>query len=161
MYLLPYPQPNVKDGSNVFKFHINVSMLADKYDCPSLRNAAVAKFHRSANVFHKYWQIQDTLDNLISAIAELCGPDAQQAADLYLRNEALSFCAANHGRIFINVEFQKKVQDSSLFDGEAMAKLLSEVGELALKKENSRVPAHYPIFGQHLNYPSHGAPAVP
>lgn len=82
MYLLPYSQPNVKDGSNVFKFHINVFMLADKYDCPSLRNAVVAEFRRSANVFHKYWQIQDTLDNLISAIAELCGPDAQQVAYL-------------------------------------------------------------------------------
>jgi hypothetical protein len=54
MYLLPYPQPKAKLRSNVFKFHTDVFMLADKYDCPSLRNAAVAGFRRSADAFHTH-----------------------------------------------------------------------------------------------------------
>jgi hypothetical protein len=142
----------------MFKFHIDVFMLADKYDCPSLRNAAVAGFRRSTDAFRRLWQRQSILDDPIEAIAELYGPDAQQAAVLSLRNEALSFCAANYTKIFIYERFQERVKDGSLFDGEAMAKLLSDVGELASKKENSRTPAHYP---QQLNYPSHGALAVP
>jgi hypothetical protein len=107
MYLLPYSQPKAKDGSNIFKFHIDVFMLADKYDCSSLRNAAVSEFRRSAEAFNTHWQTQDILDNLIEAIAEICGPEAHQAADLSLRDEAFSFCAAHYPRIFVYAEFQK------------------------------------------------------
>jgi hypothetical protein len=100
MYLLPYSQPKAKAGSDVFKFHIDIFMLADKYDCPSLRNAAVAEFHRSADAFHAHWQIQNTLDHLTSAIAELCGPDASHFQCKPARYSALYF-------IFLQDKLQK------------------------------------------------------
>jgi hypothetical protein len=147
MYNLPYSQQKVDYESDMFKYHIDVFMLADKYDCPSLRKAAVSKFRRIADEFDSHWQFEEDPAMLINAIATICGPDAQQTADRSLRYETLKFCATNYIRIFTYREFQERVRDESLFDGDAMAKLLVNVGSIASKKEHrSRLPDGYPDY---------------
>jgi hypothetical protein len=105
MYNLPYSQQKVDSESDMFKFHTDVFMLADKYDCPSLRMAAVSNFRRTADEFDTHWQIEEKPATLINAIANICGPDAQQTADRTLRYEALKFCATSYIRIFTYREF--------------------------------------------------------
>jgi hypothetical protein len=137
MYNLPYLQPNIKEEGNLLNFHVDVYMLADKYDCPSLRNVAVINFRRTADRYLSSWGLRVTLDkcSLFKTIAEFCGPDAQQTADLSLRHEALKFCAFNYASFFTHKDFQKQVKDGTMFDADAMAELLMNVGSLALEKD--------------------------
>lgn len=136
MYNLPYSQSKVF-GSDMLKFHVDVFMLADKYDCPSLRSAAVSNFRRTAD-----WSISSgfttAFGSLIKNIANLCGSDAVQTADPSLRDTALNFCAVSYTKLFTYVEFRAQLHDGSLFDADAMTKLLVNFGELALKKDGPR-----------------------
>lgn len=79
MYNLPYTDSlQSNDSDELFKLHVETFFLADKYDCPSLRRAAVSNFHDAAT---------KALDSgrlilLNNTIATLCGPDARQTADI-------------------------------------------------------------------------------
>lgn len=102
MYNLPYLQPKIKEESNLLKFHVDVFMLADKYDCPCLRSAAITNFRRAADRYVSSRGLRKTLvrSTLFKTIAEFCGPDAQQTTGLSLRHEALKFCAFNYASSF-------------------------------------------------------------
>lgn len=107
MYNLPYSHlPETKDENFMFEFHIKVFMLADKYDCPSLRSAAVSNFCqclcRCTDNLSNGWSSQDTPDppTVYKAIANICGPPARLTADLSLRHEVSKFCALNYHKMF-------------------------------------------------------------
>lgn len=148
MYNLPYSRLlETKDENSMFEFHIKVFMLADKYDCPSLRSVAMPNFRRCADNFINGWSSKDSPDapTLYKAIANLCGPPARLTADLSLRHEALKFCAENYNKLFSWPMFRQHVVDGALFDTDAMKKLLVIMGQLALEKDSSHAsssPVH-------------------
>ncbi|KAG9841761.1 hypothetical protein KCU98_g8725, partial [Aureobasidium melanogenum] len=139
MYNLPYSQ-SLKSGSgvNAYKFHFDVFMLADKYDCPSLRHAALTNFRLAADnsldKFRPYDRSTSAL-SLIETIPHLCGPEAVQPADSSLRNEVLNFCVVNYTKMFEDALFRDRIKDGSMFDEDAMVKLLGNIGAVALKKQ--------------------------
>ncbi|KAG9695742.1 hypothetical protein KCU95_g3289, partial [Aureobasidium melanogenum] len=131
MYNLPYTDSlQSNDSDELFKLHVETFFLADEYDCPSLRRAAVSNFHDAAT---------KALDSgmlilLNNTIATLCGPDARQTADISLRTAALNFCATNYNKLFEWALFRKKLREGNLFDVDATNKLLEKIGALALKQ---------------------------
>ncbi|KAG9667784.1 hypothetical protein KCU99_g739, partial [Aureobasidium melanogenum] len=135
MYNLSYSPSKFKNVSKLLKLHIDVFMLADKYDCPSLRRAAASNFHDAAD---KALDIgMPTF--LMKTIPAICGPDACQTADLSLRDTLLSFCATHYARLFRFDIFRDALRDGKLFDVDATTKLLEKVGAIALPKQaNSR-----------------------
>lgn len=152
MYNLPYSQSLKSDScDNVYKFHFDVFTLADKYDCPSLRHAAASNFRRAADESINKLYSFDGLSNvllLIEIIPHLCGPDARQSADSSLRDEVLNFCVINYTKMFEIAQFREQLKDGNMFDEDAMIKLLSKIGALALRKQaqpNFDPPAQFPI----------------
>jgi len=138
MYNLPYSQAKAF-GSDTLKFHLDIFILADKYDCPSLRSAAVSSFRHTADL-----SITSGFNlgfgSLITNIANLCGSDAVQTADSSLRDTALNFCAVNYSKLFTYIDFRVQLRNGSLFDTDAMHKLLITLGELASEKDRSLDP---------------------
>ncbi|KAH0370526.1 hypothetical protein KCU65_g2572, partial [Aureobasidium melanogenum] len=131
MYNLPYTDSlKSDDRDELFKLHVETFFLADKYDCPSLRRAAVSNFHDAAT------KALDSgmLPLLNNTIATLCGPDARQTADVSLRTATLDFCATNYNKLFEWALFRKQFKKGNLFDVDAANKLLEQIGTLALKK---------------------------
>jgi len=140
MYNLPYSQAKAF-GSDTLKFHIDVFMLADKYDCPSLRSAAVSSFRHTADLSITSG-FNTGFGSLINNIANLCGSNAVQTADPSLRDTALNFCAVNYSKLFTYIDFRVQLHAGSLFDTDAMHKLLITLGELASEKNRSLDPSH-------------------
>lgn len=161
MYNLPYSQ-SLKSEScdNVYKFHFDVFMLADKYDCPSLRHAAASNFRRAADEsLNKRYQFggPSNMLLLIEMIPQLCGPDARQTADSSLRNEVLNFCVVNYTKMFEIAQFREQLKHGDMFDEDAMIKLLGKIGAIALRKQAQANLANYgPAVGGCL--PSHRYP---
>ncbi|KAG9601351.1 hypothetical protein KCU77_g2900, partial [Aureobasidium melanogenum] len=135
MYNLPYSPSKFRKISELLKLHIDVFMLVDKYDCPSLHRTAASKFHDAAN---KALDIGiPTL--LMKIIPALCGPDARQTADLSLRDTLLSFCATHYAKLFQFDIFRDSLRDGKLFDVDATTKLLEKIGAIMLQEQaNSR-----------------------
>lgn len=156
MYNLPYSQ-SLKSEScdNVYKFHFDVFMLADKYDCPSLRHAAASNFRRAADESLNKRYSFDGPSNmllLIEVIPHLCGPDARQTADCSLRNEVLNFCVVNYTKMFEIAHFREQLKDGIIFDEDAMIKLLGKIGAIALRKQHKPTSALLSVFQSHPTY---------
>ncbi|CAC9892177.1 unnamed protein product [Aureobasidium pullulans] len=120
MYNMPYGQhPNNQIRS--LQHCIQVFTIADKYDCPLLRETAVTQFTlKSAKLLYTLDATWGTIPNLIvHCIPRLCGPDAPQLADSSLRNRMLEICMARYGRLAQEDVFKKEMQAGRLFDGDA------------------------------------------
>ncbi|THX14496.1 hypothetical protein D6D13_02705 [Aureobasidium pullulans] len=130
MYNMPYGQhPNNQIRS--LQHCIQVFTIADKYDCPLLRETAVTQFTlKSAKLLYTLEATWGTIPNLIvHCIPRLCGPDAPQLADSSLRNRMLEICMARYGRLAQEDVFKKEMQAVRSFDGDAAVKILARVSQ--------------------------------
>lgn len=156
MYNLPYSESlEPTSADNVYKVHFDVFMLADKYDCPSLRQAAVSNFRRTADKsvrkLSHYYRSTNML-SFIEIIPHLCGTDARPTADSSLRNKALKFCVVNYTKLFELTSFREQLKDGNMFDEDAMVKLLGKIGAIALRKQAQADSTNYVRFPVPSNY---------
>lgn len=120
---------------------LRVYMMADKYDIPVVRIAAVKEVRDF--LYDLYGSIPDEDESVFDVpdwIAKICGPDAPQLADPTLRELLFSWVSQRFDKLMQDPDFSAKIEDGSLLDAELTAELLSHLGaEIShLKKKTSK-----------------------
>ena len=105
-------------------------MLADKYDVPSVRRAALLCAKDDLTCCKPPCTESHEFDCYHTAawIANICGPGAPQLADGAMRNVLFEWVSSNFDHLSQDYVFTEKIKDGSLLDTELNAKLLLELG---------------------------------
>lgn len=98
--------------------HLDVFIVADKYDVPSLRHKVVPKF---AGLMEISWNTED----FVASMQRLCGPDAVQLADNSLQAVAAEFFANNISKVRQHAALVRMIQEDKSFAGRVLAGLLN------------------------------------
>lgn len=135
IYGMPFGDPDLNNPSE-FEFCfvlmeniIRVYMMADKYDIPAVRNAAISalkSFLYSDEALPGYPDVE--FAGIPDWIAKICGPDALQLADPKLRDVLCTWVSEKFDLLIPDPVYIAKFKDGSLLDSELIAKLLSHLG---------------------------------
>ncbi|KAG9695743.1 hypothetical protein KCU95_g3288, partial [Aureobasidium melanogenum] len=108
---------------------IKVYMMADKYDIPAVREAAISELQR---FLHTDEALPDHFDaeyeKVPDWIAKVCGPDAPQLADPTLRDVLRLWLSHKFDVLIRDPVYIAKFTDGSLLDSEMTTELLSHLG---------------------------------
>ncbi|KAH0031799.1 hypothetical protein KCU78_g2708, partial [Aureobasidium melanogenum] len=108
---------------------IRVYMMADKYDIPAVRNAAISELEPFLNTEEALPDYPDVeLDKIPDWIAKVCGPDAPQLADPKLRDVLCTWVSEKFDLLIQDPVYIAKFKDGSLLDSELITKLLWNLG---------------------------------
>ncbi|KAI4731118.1 hypothetical protein E4T49_00912 [Aureobasidium sp. EXF-10728] len=146
IYGMPFGEHKNNDGDcdwcgNIFEHITRVYKMADKYDVPSVRRAAIRLsieyLEDNALYDHDYTGARGSC---AYPIADICGPDAPELADPALRNALFDWFAKHFDPLSQDKVFNSKIADGSLLDSELTAKLLvklsTQIGSLKKKRQS-------------------------
>ncbi|KAI5248061.1 hypothetical protein E4T42_05821 [Aureobasidium subglaciale] len=111
---------------------LKVYMMADRYDCPTIRRAVVPlvneqlEEHISPHVGDSF---QDLSGEIVQIIAELCGPDSPQLADPSLRRSVFDWLSYNFAVCIQESSFRSAIGQGILLDARLTATLLLKLGK--------------------------------
>ena len=125
--------------SNTFENIIRVFIMADKYDIPSVRIAAISEIEDFLYSTNRPEQDpdEDILD-VSEWIAKICGPDAPQLADSRLRDVLSEWVTETWDVLFQNPHYTEKIEDGSLLDTDLTANLLFNLGAEIKSRKNTQ-----------------------
>ncbi|KAH0385017.1 hypothetical protein KCU92_g3925, partial [Aureobasidium melanogenum] len=128
IYGMPFGEEGSNDPysfefcSNSFENIIRVYMMADKYDFPAVRNAAVSEVENFLE--DPDLSADDNPFEVPEWIAKICGPDASQLADPKLRDTLFRWVSQRFHVLTQDPEYSAKIEDGSLLDADLTTKLL-------------------------------------
>lgn len=117
IYDLPYAHEYPDSPSGDLIFCMNVFIVADKYDVPSLRQKVVPDF---LDLLQITWKTPE----FVECVQKLCGPDAIQLADSALFAVVSEFFANNVSKITYHKGLVKMVEEDKSFSGRILTGLL-------------------------------------
>ncbi|KAK6003108.1 hypothetical protein QM012_000953 [Aureobasidium pullulans] len=130
LYGLTYRKQEIpcSEGSSA-GFHLEVFMLADKYDIGSLRLQAAARFISFTKKEYRQGGIENGVlrDRTIYALQKSLGPKAVQLADQSLSKWAEEFVLKESVGLFSDVTFRELMGQGLMLNGDLGAKFLEEV----------------------------------
>ncbi|KAI4722629.1 hypothetical protein E4T48_01199 [Aureobasidium sp. EXF-10727] len=135
VYGMPFGEHVDNDGSDyeycitMFDHSIEVYKMADKYDVPSVRRAAIQlsiTYLEDNSPFNGHSEMVRVTS--AESIASICGPDAPKLADPAMRDALFDWVVKHFDLINEKSAFSLKIKDGTLFDTELTAKLLIKLG---------------------------------
>ena len=108
------------DDFECLSHHMDVYMIADKYDCPSIRKVAVEKIIAAFETL--FWKKE--LDEMIPVIADICGPKAPEFADRALRVAVVEWLSKHFACCLHVHQFKDALKDGSLLDNYCASQIL-------------------------------------
>lgn len=136
MYGKPYDKhrDNILIDANL-QAHPAVYLIADKYDRPSARKAALIAFERlqmdmlPSSEYMQFMKKHEEHQGPHPVIAQILGSDAPRSADRSLHNFVIDFCARHLSELMKDDKFEEKMRDGTLFSNDSLMTLLLEVGK--------------------------------
>lgn len=116
MYNLPYDVHDLL-SSGPLLFFMNVFIVADKYDIPSLREKIVPEFVLRLQL---YWQTED----FVECVQKLCGPQAIHLADSALQIAIADFFTRDLSKLMHHDSLVKMINEDTSLTGRVLAGLL-------------------------------------
>ncbi|THY78126.1 hypothetical protein D6C86_00230 [Aureobasidium pullulans] len=136
MYGMTFNQHPDNFGHRVsrLQFLWKAYVVADKYDCPSMRLAIVTRTERylgnQISLDHHLVTARCTFyEDLIQAISKICGPDALQLACPGMRDAVFDWLCRNFDLCIQEEGFNMAVRDGTLLDAQLTTRLLLEIGK--------------------------------
>jgi len=115
-YLQTDPEARVKE----LRFYVDVFIVADKYDCPSLRQKVSSHFATAADMMVEFGHYQE----LVTVMSRICGPNAPQIAASELREEVVNLCLGHFKTFTTEKTFVQALVDGELFADPCTSRLL-------------------------------------
>lgn len=116
MYNLPYNECGILILDHLL-FHMNVFIVADKYDIPSLREKIVPDFVLDLELL---WQTEA----FIECVQKLCGPQAVHLADPALQIAIADFFTRDPSKLMHHDSLVKMINEDTSLTGRVLAGLL-------------------------------------
>lgn len=108
-------------------FHIYVYIIADKYDCPSLRTAIIAAVNSELATTGAFWEDPNWC---IAWISRVCGPESPQLADSTLRQVFMDWVGENYVEFYKGSKFFKDmIVAGTLLDTQCLSFVLVKPSE--------------------------------
>ncbi|THW18320.1 hypothetical protein D6D24_03455 [Aureobasidium pullulans] len=108
-------------------FHIYVYIIADKYDCPSLRTAIIAAVNSELATTGAFWEDPNWC---IAWISRVCGPESPQLADSTLRQVFMDWVGENYVEFYKGSKFFKDmIVAGTLLDTQCLSFVLVKLSE--------------------------------
>ncbi|KEQ86982.1 hypothetical protein M438DRAFT_388850, partial [Aureobasidium pullulans EXF-150] len=126
MYGLPH-EPVIPSQIALLKRHISMYMLADKYDCPSMR---IVILKTIKELLESSWEFSITPklpEAMAATIATVCGPEAPQLADPGLRAVMLEWTSRNFSACMYYSGFSQVVDKGSMLDSKSFSRLIARI----------------------------------
>ncbi|THW61736.1 hypothetical protein D6D20_04807 [Aureobasidium pullulans] len=143
MYNFEYTFGKELNGENALDYHIDVYEIADKYDCPSLRQKAVQGFSNCMRTFLTESEIGET----VPIIRRICGSAASHPANSEIRVLMVKFLYFHSTELTKDIAFIEALAVGDLFDATSandfLAIVLSNISYL-------RANAHFKETGRDL-----------
>ncbi|THZ82786.1 hypothetical protein D6C84_05476 [Aureobasidium pullulans] len=117
----PYTTIHARESMGL-DFHLDMYMLGEQYDIPSLRRAAAQNFFLEAT------PLADKACFPI-ALQKILGPDAPVMADPYLQELTIKMCTEQIETLIANQTFKDMALDGELMDGSVLVAMFFAVGE--------------------------------
>ena len=118
IYDLPYsecgPLPQCPDP---LLFHMNVFIVADKYDIPSLREKIVPEFVLGLQL---HWRTE----YFVECVQKLCGPQAAHLADAALQVAIADFFTRDPSKLMVHDSLVEMINEDKSLTGRVLAGLL-------------------------------------
>lgn len=107
--------------------HIKGFIIADKYDCPSMRIAIIAAVKSELATTDAFWEDPDKCTALI---ARICGPKSLQLADSTLRQVFMDWVGEHYVEFYKgNKFFRESIMAGILLDAECLSLVLVKLSE--------------------------------
>lgn len=107
--------------------HIYAYIIADKYDCPSMRIATIAAVNSELATTGAFWEDPNWC---IAWISRVCGPESPQLADSTLRQVFMDWVGENYVEFYKGSKFFKdSIMAGTLLDAECLSILLVKLSE--------------------------------
>lgn len=143
MYNFEYTFGKDLNGENALDYHIDVYEIADKYDCPSLRQKAVQGFSNCMRTFLTDSEIGET----VPIVRRICGSAASHPANSEIRVLMVKFLYYHSTELTKDIAFIEALAVGDLFDATSandfLAIVLSNISYL-------RANAHFKETGRDL-----------
>ncbi|THY62762.1 hypothetical protein D6C98_01424 [Aureobasidium pullulans] len=108
-------------------FHIYVYIIADKYDCLSLRTAIIAAVNSELATTGAFWEDPNWC---IAWISRVCGPESPQLADSTLRQVFMDWVGENYVEFYKGSKFFKDmIVAGTLLDTQCLSFVLVKLSE--------------------------------
>lgn len=109
-------------------------VVADKYDCPSMRLAIITRTEtylgNQISLDHHLVPVRCTCyEDLIQGISKICGPDALQLACPGMRDAVFDWLCRNFDLCIQEEGFNMAVRDGTLLDAQLTTRLLLKIGK--------------------------------
>ncbi|THX25819.1 hypothetical protein D6D12_06653 [Aureobasidium pullulans] len=108
--------------------HVSAYIVADKYDCPSMRIAIISAVHSDILVTDALYHRDDRCTALI---AQVCGPESPQLADPTLRQVFMDWISASFLVFYQeNQAFRDSIVAGTLLDAQCLSLVLVKLSEV-------------------------------
>jgi hypothetical protein len=108
-------------------YHTNAYIIADKYDCPSMRIAIVAAVKSELATTDAFWEDSDRCTALI---AQVCGPKSPRLADSTLRQVFMDWVGEHYVEFYKGSKFFKHmIVAGTVLDSQCLSILVVRLGE--------------------------------
>jgi hypothetical protein len=119
IYDIPYARKNVEISDEDLVFCMNVFIIADKYDVPSLREKVVPGFMAE---IQSAWYSKE----FVECVQKLCGPDAIHLADSALQEAVAGFFINNMSKLTYHDSLVMMIKGDKSFTGRILAGMLEK-----------------------------------
>ncbi|THW29038.1 hypothetical protein D6D23_01414 [Aureobasidium pullulans] len=123
MYNFEYTFGKDLNGENALDYHINVYEIADKYDCPSLRQKAVQGFSNCMRTF----LIDSEIGETVPIIRRICGSAASHPANSEIRVLMVKFLYYHSAELAGDIDFVEALARGDLLDAASAKDFLTSV----------------------------------
>ncbi|THY89849.1 hypothetical protein D6C93_06762, partial [Aureobasidium pullulans] len=123
MYNFEYTFGKDLNGENALDYHIDVYEIADKYDCPSLRQKAVQGFSNCMRTFLTDSEIGET----VPIIRRICGSAASHPANSEIRVLMVKFLYYHSAELAGDIDFVEALARGDLLDAASAKDFLTSV----------------------------------
>ncbi|THV90518.1 hypothetical protein D6D25_09700 [Aureobasidium pullulans] len=123
MYNFEYTFGKDLNGENALDYHIDVYEIADKYDCPSLRQKAVQGFSNCMRTFLTDSEIRET----VPIIRRICGSAASHPANSEIRVLMVKFLYYHSAELAGDIDFVEALARGDLLDAASAKDFLTTV----------------------------------
>ncbi|THZ13005.1 hypothetical protein D6C91_08125 [Aureobasidium pullulans] len=107
--------------------HIKGFIIADKYDCPSMRIAIIAAVKSELTTTYAFWENSDRCTALI---AQVCSPKSPQLADSTLRQVFMDWISVNYLVFYQESKaFRDSIVAGTLLDAQCLSLVLVKLSE--------------------------------
>lgn len=134
MYGITFNQHPDNFGAPRLQFLWKAYVVADKYDCPSMRLAITTRTRKYLGNHISLDQYLASVrctcyEELVQAISKICGPDALQLACPGMRDAVFDWLCRNFDLCIQEEGFNMAVKDGTLLDAQLTTRLLLKIGK--------------------------------